>query len=351
MISKKKILNRSVSFLFILSSFFCSHAQERNKDFKFRYDQNLKTENSRYQYIQVIDSRADKTHFGIVQKGMFNKIAKVVASPSIQEQLQTYLTSIVTNSQTADTLILQIRRLSFSESSGSFGEKGFFTLRANLYHKAGVNYYPLQLIDSSFQVSGIDVTNKLLNKGSKILDDYIRKNLAYSNRNGQLSLEDVLRIDYKEKESLPFYAAEHLTDGIYMNYENLKYQKPDYPLQGEWKKNGEIKYYYYINDKNKKVKLKDRSIFAVIEKDKAFISTENGYNELFMENDEYYFIGFLPSGGNSSFFVGAGFFGGAIGSFGMTSIGGGFGSSGKQSEYKVKIDHMDGKFEKVEELH
>lgn len=205
-------------------------AQDSNKEFTFQYNPQEFVQGSQYQKIQILDSRKDTTHYGIIQKGFLGKSAYVIANPALEEQLQKYLRTITNGNTQKDTLLLQIRRLSFSEIGGGIKEKGFFDFRANLYQKKGNNYFPLNHIDSSFQVSGIDVSNKLLKKGSLIIDSFIRKNLTVQNIPSEaLTIQDIQNIDYKEKEQLPLYAAEHLVDGIYMSYEALKYQKPDYP--------------------------------------------------------------------------------------------------------------------------
>lgn len=320
-------------------------AQDRDKEFKFQYDAKDLVMESLFQKIYVLDSRKDTTHYGIINKGFFGQSAKVVATPSLETQLQDYLEIITLESTQKDTLLLQIRRLSFSEIGGGLKEKGFFDFRANLYQKKGNYYHPISRIDSSFQVSGIDVSNKLLKKGSLIIDTFIRSNLKTPNvGTDALTIQDLQNIDYKEKEQLPLYAAEHLVDGIYMNYESLKFQKPDYPLLDEKDKKGRIKYYYYTNEKGKKVKLKDSQIYAIVDNDETFISTTYGYYPLVMENDEYYFYG-LATENSANIFVSA-----SVGSgFGGGMIGVGMGSGpANVRKYKIKIDHLDGNFEKIQ---
>lgn len=319
-------------------------AQDRDKEFKLQYDPKDIVPESQFQKIYMLDSRKDTTHYGIISKGFFGQSAKVVASPPLENQIQNYLETITIGSPQKDTLLLQVRRLSFSEIGGGFKEKGFFDFRANLYQKKGNTYHPISQIDSSFQVSGIDVSNKLLKKGSSIIDTFIRTNLkAPFIATESLTIQDIEKIDYKEKESLPLYAAEHLVDGIYMNYEHLKFQKPDYPLLDEKDKKGRIKYYYYINEKGKKIKLKDSQIYAVVDNDETFISTTYGYYPLVMENDEYYFYGLATENSANIFVsasVGSGFGGGMVG------VGMGSGPSNVR-KYKIKIDHLDGNFEKI----
>ncbi|MCS3555238.1 MULTISPECIES: hypothetical protein [Sphingobacterium] len=342
-------LKHHVLLAILLTGLTHASAQDRNKEFTFQYDAQEIVNGSQYQKIQILDSRKDTTHYGIIQKGFLGKSATVVANPALEDQLQKYLETISNGNTQRDTLLLQIRRLSFSEIGGGIKEKGFFDFRANLYQKKGNNYFPLNHIDSSFQVSGIDVSNKLLKKGSLIVDSFIRKNLIVKDISSEsLTLQDIQNIDYKEKEKLPLYAAEHLVDGIYMSYETLKNQKPDYPLVDEKDKKGKIKYYYYTNDKGKKVKLKDSQIYAVVDNDETYVSTSFGYYPLVMENDEYYFYG-LAEENSTSFSISAGIGSGFGYGGGMIGIGVGSAPSNIK-RYKIKIDHLDGNFEKIERL-
>lgn len=319
-------------------------AQDRDKEFKLQYDSNDVVLESNFRKIYVLDSRNDTTHYGIIQKGFLGKSAKVIANPALEEQLQRYLETITQTSQNSDTLLLQIRRLSFSEIGGGIKEKGFFNFRANLYQKKGNYYFPINHIDSSFQVSGLDVSNKLLKKGSYIIDSFIRTNLAAQISSPEsLSIHDIKNIDYKEKEQLPLYSAEHLVDGIYLDYESLKFQKPNHPLADKRDSKGRIKYYYYTNDKGKIVKLKDSQIYAIVDNDETYISTNYGYYPLVMQNDEYYFYGLVDENSTNIFVsasIGSGFGGGMVG-IGMGS------APNHVKKYKIKIDHLDGNFEKI----
>src|SRR5699024_1776464 len=70
-----------IIFFLILCS-FSVNAQNKSEIFRLP-SPDLKVSNSLYHSIRLLDIRKDTSHYGILQKGAFNRKAEVVAEPAL----------------------------------------------------------------------------------------------------------------------------------------------------------------------------------------------------------------------------------------------------------------------------
>ncbi len=296
-----------------------------------------KVTNSLYNKIIFIDSRVDTTKLGIVQKGLLNKQAKLIAKTPLPIQVENILHSLIDDTAKDGELLLQIRNLTFAESTKAFSEKGFFAIKANLFAKENNNYQKLYSIDTLIVVKSADVTKKLLKTGGQFITDLIANQLTVKPKeNKKYTLKGIIKVDSIEKRNIKVYNVDKYTDGVYYSYESFKNQEPDKTIIAK-QKNDLTLSYVKVPDKNDEwKKIKPEDVYAVVYNGQPYIATKYGYYGLFKSNGQFYFAGKVSTNSNSSeVFVASYMFG---------IIGGIIASSGSNATYFIIIDHSSGEY-------
>lgn len=326
--------------LFFLCLAACTYAnlfgQVRTENFELKTTQN-KISNSLYNFIEIIDIRDDTTNLGIVQKGAFNKKAKVVPEVALAVQLNNVLKEITDSTAAEKKLVMLIKQLSFVEVT-TMSERGYYYFKADLYSKTGNEYAMLDKIDTVVVVKSLDVTKALLRNGGKTIVSFVAGNLLTAPVNNDLySFYQLGRMDSIEKSHLPLYTADTLAEGVYDTYEAFKNQKPDHYLFKAKEKKNKITEVSILNDKQKYVPVSIFNIYAVVYKKQAYIVTDYGYYPLVKKDQDFYFSGKYKKSADPGSVAMAGFFFGILGS----AIAAEAGSTGNG---EIKIDYSTGSF-------
>lgn len=292
-----------------------------------------KVVNSIYNSIAVIDARNDTTNLGIIQTGALNKKKLLIPKEPLSVQFQSILTALTDNTAKPGQLLIQLRRLAFSEATTVWSEKGFFTFRAELYARQNDAFKKLSTIDTLLTVSAMDVTNKTLKTGSEIIADYIAANLYKQPIDGidSYSAHDVAKIDSIEKSTLKLYTTNTYVDGVYLNYYMFREQTPDAKIMvdgDEIKKNNVT----FIDSDGILRHVKLASAYALVFKGRPYIATEYGFLPLKKVNNDFVFISKLNTAKNGDVLMASALFG---------VVGGAIAASQK-SDFEMKIDHNSG---------
>ncbi len=300
--------------------------------------------NSLYNKISLIDSRNDTTFYGIVQWGLSNRKARVIARIPISLQVKKLLGSVIDSTQKDGELFLNIRQYSVAEITDLFSEHGYCMLRAELYAKERNRFKIIELIDTVWSNSAIDVTKDLLKNSGKLLSDFIVSNLAYQSTDTiSYSLSEIKNIDSIEKSKILLYTTSKYNDGLYLSYESFRNQKPDRQILYSKRKDGSFKVLEMINPYGTYKKIKGDQSYAMILNGEIFIGTSYGFYPLTKINNDFIFNGKA----NTSISGGQGFLTTAF--FGI--IGGLIASEiGSESTYEMKLDHLTGSFVHVKKL-
>lgn len=328
-----KKIQLSALVLFALQS---ANAQtEKTEDFNI--EKPAYTTQSNFSYLQVIDSRKDTTSYGIVQKGVFNRNSLVKPKIPIAVQLENIFNSLKANDGAApkDTLVLQLRDIKFAEVTEIGKETGYFYLRANAYLKKGERYSEVYSTDIIETIEAMDVTQKNYKNASRIINDFMGKAmLSKASPDRTFTAEQVARIDNVEKQAIPLYTVEKLTNGIYTNYYGFKDQVPTYTdFKVDRNKKGEIKDVKFLDYNGKYASIASDRMYGFVENGTAYIATEYGCYPLVKREDDYFYTGKVRSTGNGATVVAFTVMFGAIG---------GYFASGTTSTYEIMIDHISG---------
>ncbi|WP_437917945.1 hypothetical protein [Sphingobacterium sp. LRF_L2] len=296
---------------------------------------------SLFDKLILLDRRDFKGNLGIVQLGAFNSRAQVVAEPSLDIQLQEQLTKAISGEKKEGTLLLRLDKFCLAEVTGAMSEFGYFDFTAVLFAKVGEDsYQEIAAIDTCLVVGGIDVTKKILNKSSQIVNHFLLHNLnpVFDIKQGY-SLADIERYPELLKQKIPLYQTETLKDGLYLDFQEFKEQTPSGGLMEINQEKPRTRFY----QRNKKDKLKEigaKWYYALVVNGSPYISCLGDFYPLYKDGTDYYFTGpSLETASASSILVSSMLFG---------VIGAAVASSPNSVDYIQKLDFRNGSFVKIE---
>jgi hypothetical protein len=341
-------MKRIFFFLFFLFNYCSIFSQYEDEVLEEKYKEFIlecplsPSETSLYNEIEIIDSRYDTTQLGIVQLGMFNRKARLLAKKPLDIQIKNAFKSILPSTPNAGKLIFVLRQYNFAEVTGAMNEKGYVILRGSLFCKKEKGYQLLSSIDTVYVIRNFDVTKAMLSEGSFYLVSLIWRNLNEIPKSGQLlSYQDLFSLDSLEKTKLPLYKNESLKEGAYFNYESFKNQVPDKNVIVEYSSKGEIRGVSYINESGDQKKLKKNEIYALVDKGKITIVTDYGHYPMEKKGNDFYFIGRDKVNANSGDVIVASMFFGILG---------GLIASENSALFEMKLDHINGGFIRLKEV-
>ncbi|HLK29871.1 MAG TPA: hypothetical protein VKT28_14930 [Puia sp.] len=327
----KKIL---LAVIFYLSILIVARAQEVTTRFFELTPSKNKIQNSLYKTIGFLDSRDDTTRIGMIDIGLLkNRPAKLILKTPFQLQLTNLLNSLIDSTAKDGELLFQLNQFNFVETSGT----RYCYLLACLYTKENSGYKKLSILDTTIIIPVSDVGKAIQKQGNEIIASFISKAISLTAQGiSGYSINEISKMDSIEKNQIPVYATEKFTDGIYLNYESFKNQKPD--LQGmiETKKDGSISSIHIIDSTGKKVKAKSKNMYAVINNGKIFIATQFGYYLLEKINNNFIFTGEINIAASNGD-VNAAQFG-----FGIT--GALLAKGGNRETFMIMLDYINGHF-------
>lgn len=342
------MINNFEKFLFLAVICLASTlwSQKRTEPFTITLPSH-KVEKSYYKTIQLIDKREDTTSLGIVQQGLLNAKAKVVPTSSISSQFQSILNSINGDDTEDGTMVLYLKQLYFAEVTAKLSEHGYCYFQGFLFSKNNDGTYSLMdQTDRVIDIKATDVTKQTLEKGSEMLADFISKNASKKPEViNHYTLEQINNFDDVARQSISFYNSPQLKDGVYKDYNSLKNQQPEKPIDN-------VKFYgnspkivrIYEMEDGKEKEIKKDGIYAIVYKGEPYIylSIENLFTKATKRDNDYYFIGKIRSNPNagSMMITSAAFFG-AIGVLIM---------SNPAYPFEMKIDYFNGGFVPIKEI-
>lgn len=314
--------------------------QTKTQDFKIAFPEN-KIINALYNSIEVLDIRDDTVGYGLVQKGGLNRTMLIVPETPFATQLNTLINKHSEGLAAKNSMLLLLRKCNFLEKTNSL-ETGYFNFRAGLYTQKDKSYHLIEFIDTiAITTSAFDVTAKMLKMGGAVVSDFILRNLLNrSQESGQaFSLAQFPLIDSLEKSKMALFLATTYPDGVYNNYESLQQLLPDITeITANFSKNEKIELVTYTNKKGKQNRISPTSVYAIVYQGRLYISTRKNFYPLSKINNDFYFTGRVDDADGKDVAIASAMFG-LLGSLLASSA---------TSEYKIKVDHITGRFNIIE---
>jgi len=293
-----------------------------------------KVTQSLYNTVEFLDSRGDTSHIGTISVGLLkNRDAMLKLKTPFQQQLSGLITELTDSTARDGRLLFQLKQFDFVETYGT----RYCYLGAALYAKQDAGYKRLSILDTILIVRIPDVAKAIQKEGNKIISDFVSKGLLLQPADTTLyPIEVVENIDSVEKRQIPVYNTTAYSDGLYTSYASFKNQAPDMQGLVALNKDGSVSSVKMVDSAGKKIKLKSKSLYAVITKGKLFIATEYGYYSMQKISDNFYFTGNVRVAASSGDI--------STGQIAFGLVGAALASSGNEARYDMIIDHLTGKF-------
>jgi hypothetical protein len=298
------LLRYSLTLLIVLFS-FCLHAQddefgpstEKPDTVWFEITAGPgKVPHSLYRSIGFLDQRPDTVTLGLFATTTRYDIRVVPLHP-LALQFDSLLGRLTDASAEQGALFLQLQRFTIYDINTSFTHKVAASLRAFLYARIGQSYRKLAVLDTVLEQSSGEYSrrnsHKLLLAGTAaVLDRFIRDALLRipTDITPSYSWNEMVAIDSLEKNRLPLYTADSLTDGVYMHANSFLQQRPDYTRFLPIKAGREIVDLQVAADSNHPV-LHPDGVYSIVQNGKVYVFTRDGYKPLKKIGNDFYYVG------------------------------------------------------------
>jgi len=303
----------------------------------------IKIEGSKYNDLQYIEARPNPGDMGFVYVNFWSGVQEATLSSSLESQFRSLIKAMVNPNTGTKKLAVQMRALQFDVGRGSKESKGTCKLRLSLYEADNDKYYYLNTLDTLY----ITARDKVRESASSILTTFIADNLSLTAEEGEkaLNLDEVMDIDFYERNNTPFYTDDFLPDGVYNSYRSLKILNPDILsditiVKQEGDDLKEVK----IQDTNKPGKqksLKAKEVYAIVVDGIPYISFDGDFHKAYKQDGDWRFIITRKVAG-SGFSLGVGV--GVGGRRSGGAIGLGIPIGGEKENIEIFIDQLNGEF-------
>jgi hypothetical protein len=248
----------------------------------------FQVKNSLYNRIEFIDARSWKKSIGTIQFGLSPRDEeKIVFKTPIEPQLAALLQVLTDETAKQGTLVFQLRRFRFIETSGL---RHCF-LKASLYARNGEQYVPISHLNTMIPLSS-GIWKTLQSSANTLILNFVSKALLQpAGDSPGYSLHDVQQIDSVEKSSVPLYTTTHFTEGIYRSAEHFLRQEPDWTrMEARTRKDGSIIQLSAIYPDGTKNVVGTKDIYAIVYRGVPLIATEYGYFPLERVGEDFYSV-------------------------------------------------------------
>lgn len=304
----------------------------------------IKIEGSIYNDLQYIEARPNPLDMGFVYINFWSGVQEATLSSSLESQLRSLIKALIYPESGTKKLAVQMRALQFDVGGGSKESNGMCKLRMSLYETDDDNkYYYLNTLDTIF-MTGRD---KVRESASNILTSFIADNLTYTAEEGEkaLNIDEVMDIDFYEKNNIPFYTNDLLPDGVYNTYRSLKSLSPDIITDFDIiKQKGDVLKEVKIQDPGKPGKqksLKAKEVYAIIIDGIPYISFDGNFHKAYKHEGDWRFI-ITQKVAGSGFSLGVGI--GVGGRRSAGAVGLGIPIGGEKESIEIFIDQLNGEF-------
>jgi hypothetical protein len=289
--------------------------------------------NSLYYSISFLDSRNGP---GFRQGGSLGFLGKstdqLYLRTPVGPQLTRVLDSLTDAGAGKAQLLFQLRRFRFVEESST----RYCYLSASIYAREGEHCRPLSTLDTVIILTTGNIKKELTKEASKLLTDFIASTLMETGNDSSVYAQaDIEHIDSIEEQRLPVYRTDRYADGVYSSFAAFASMKPDVFATVRTRKDGSITSVYVVDPDGTKVWIDRKYLYAVVSNGRLYLSNEYGYFPVQRIGNEFIFVGVVRVAANNEDLMTAQI------AFGL--IGRAIAKSGARAEYRLLIDHLNGR--------
>jgi hypothetical protein len=336
-------------FLFIVVCTGWNTVNAQKTEFIHLQATKVKILSSAFSKAEVLDSRRDTAHVGLIQRGAFNRNVFLDLEQPMKNEIATTVARLIDSARKEDgTLLINIRKFYISENTAFATESGMFNFRAGFYVKQDTLYKHMFSLDTTVKMTlGMDVTKRLLELVPEVLGTFIKQAVYFDQEKCDAklyTLHDIQHIEDLEKKEIPVYSVDVLKKGLYATYEDFKNNRPSNEnVIIEHKKGFSRPLIYEMTDKGKKGKEILRKYYYVVsDGEKMYISRAHALYELTKTNGNFYFTGVGKDGAD----MGTALL--ASAAFGLLTAG--MAANHDTAIFEFMLDHVSGKFVPVKKI-
>lgn len=265
-------------------------------------------ETSFYNDVEVLDSRTDTLTIGFFLKGAFVRRSPIQLDTNFKAEIRAVALSVLPRlNANHNKLLFLIRNLNYSELATKGRDTSLLTFKVYCYLQKDERYYPLFKIDTIIATKRFDIY-KLSSAISAQIDFLVQKAANYQGvdsiffKKAYWTNTQILDVNNIEKSNLPVYKVLVPARGIYFSYDEFKKNKPSV-INIEWTYNKEQPVIYMIDSLGAAKELSVKSVYAVSNGIKAYISFKNEYHLLTKRNGDFHFSSNIDHDRNLQNFV------------------------------------------------
>lgn len=350
------ILHRAALTLFLLPACLPVTQAQRNV-IKFDPD-NCDSFTHGFRNVIVLDQRPDTLGtIGYVKLGLSNRPVKVETADPLGQEIAAYyraLSAKATSNSGKDLVVVIHDLMATEDGMGLTKEFAFFRYRAEYFTGKDDAYTSLGMIDTTVEIGGFDVTQKLLRSVDACLCSFCQAlvdNSLHQLSDTVYTLADLGQVELLRRLKMRAYQNRIYPDGIYPTWQDflqlkhiedkkvLEYKKRHFVGQGTNKKGKLYKFTIPAMNPDKPINPGRVIVFQGI----PYRTFEGRFYPLVFSGDQHFHFNartsrFKP--GSSAFIPVGGMVGGAIGIGTVMVLSGG----GRREEYDFTINWRTGKF-------
>lgn len=332
-------MHRLVLFISLLLASSNLFSQKRTREFRLK-DPDKQVSTSLYSRIVLLDKRDIQDNLGIVQVGALNSRARVVAAPALEQQLQQQLDVAVSGDKQGGELLIRLDKFCVAELTGAVSEHGYFDFTATLFAKDDTDAYrEIASLDTSLVVSGMDVTKKILNSASRVVNNFITDHLNSAPASSTIyTYADIEQLPELLKVQFPLYTQQALHDGLYESFKAFRMQEP-VAATVEFRDARPSSRIIQRDAAGKMKKVSAREYYAAVSNGQVYIACLGGWYPMEKRENDYFFYGPAQQTASATAIVGGALLLGVVGAIAMSEPG--------FVNYLHKLDFRNGSFIKV----
>ncbi len=240
-------MKKNLIFFFLVFGLFQANAQ---KDLKVTLEPDSPL-NTDFFIDEIIDARVNKENIGVAQRGAFNKQVPAHFSEDFVTHLKGYFDALLPKEENKTPLILKVHQLYISERTAAMSELGTCEVQLEFLKDENGKQFSLGTFSSQVEKGGMDATAGHPKRIKQAIQNCLEEFAKSEWKNTEM-------IAAGDMEPAAFEPQKELLKGLYMNFADLKSNKPkndiSYYTQMIAKDKKSEHYMVYHNGKKKRVK-------------------------------------------------------------------------------------------------
>jgi hypothetical protein len=174
-----------------------------------------------FNHIEFSDTRLNKDHVGLKQKGGGNHLVPIWLHSSLTSEMETLIDSVINDvPQQPQTILLNFRSFFISEYTGRF------EFHVECYAKWEDGYWLVYRLDSVYKIAAKDMAKKVNKIVGNFISTIVHLDLSKNQKGKAFSLDYIRNIDMNEKRHYRYLTKRTLKEAFILLMVSLKITLP-----------------------------------------------------------------------------------------------------------------------------